>query len=370
MRIDCLVRDNLKNQNLSDIALYYEAKCNDNLPLFQENFLPEAIIKEHYSNKMAPSVFVYNVKGGYVGGASQVFVNKRLYQHPCVHPQYMSDIKRLPDHYQKAIFGSLLENEPEVIISDIPLVLPIHHHYIYGHFILENITRIYLTYIIGRMGYNFRVVLPNQIPFFMRGALTKIFGQNILWYDAEKQVALAPSILLPSAMQDDYYFHPAANLAMDFWRDVLLEGSNHDQEEASKYAFVYLSRAKMPPRDWRRLINEPEVDHVLRDLGFTVVYPEQLSLSEQMLVFSNMKCCISEYGSASHNMLFADRSTKSMVINSFSHIQSRVAQLRGQHLAVHLPEDGNWRRGTADEDTSYSVNIQKLREDCKAFFSL
>ncbi len=56
---------------------------------------------------------------------------------------------------------------------------------------------------------------------------------------------------------------------------------------------------------WRRLLNEAEITEKLEEIGFNVVYPEDMSLREQIAMFREAEAIVAPNGSALLNLIFA-----------------------------------------------------------------
>ncbi|MBR2553956.1 MAG: glycosyltransferase family 61 protein [Aeriscardovia sp.] len=56
------------------------------------------------------------------------------------------------------------------------------------------------------------------------------------------------------------------------------------------------------------------VDHFFHKNGFTIIYPEEISLSEMILLLQNAKICAAESGTLTHNFLFAQKGKEVIII--------------------------------------------------------
>lgn len=56
---------------------------------------------------------------------------------------------------------------------------------------------------------------------------------------------------------------------------------------------------------WRRLLNEAEITQKLEEIGFNVVYPEDMTLREQIAMFREAEAIVAPNGSALLNLIFA-----------------------------------------------------------------
>lgn len=81
-------------------------------------------------------------------------------------------------------------------------------------------------------------------------------------------------------------------------RRVLLERYGAKQRPARR---LYLSRSRAPKR---RVVNEVEVLALMRELGFEIVFAEDLTFSEQVNLASTANLLVSNHGAGLTNMLF------------------------------------------------------------------
>ena len=78
---------------------------------------------------------------------------------------------------------------------------------------------------------------------------------------------------------------------------------------------VFLARK---PRRWAQLVNSPEIEAIVEEHGFTVVYPEELTFVEQMNLLANAKRVAAPQGSALFLCYFAPPETKLLVLDNES----------------------------------------------------
>jgi len=94
---------------------------------------------------------------------------------------------------------------------------------------------------------------------------------------------------------------------------------------------VYLSRAHLKGIDKRELGNKM-LDNYFLNNGYRVVYPEELSLSELILLLRNCKECASISGTLPHNLLFAPDGLKLTIVERNvmnNEIQLDINKLKG-----------------------------------------
>ena len=88
---------------------------------------------------------------------------------------------------------------------------------------------------------------------------------------------------------------------IEFLRDKFIEAYDIDVKE--KKSRFYLSREK---DKWRHLLNEEQVIIILKKYNFKVIHPKDLSIKEQISLFSSAEILVAPHGSALANLIFAD----------------------------------------------------------------
>lgn len=76
---------------------------------------------------------------------------------------------------------------------------------------------------------------------------------------------------------------------------------------------IYFSRTKLK-QSWRREVGESQIETVFRKQGFSIVYPENYSLREQISIVHNCNCFASTEGSIAHNSIWCQPETSVTLI--------------------------------------------------------
>lgn len=100
---------------------------------------------------------------------------------------------------------------------------------------------------------------------------------------------------------------------------------------------IYLSRAKLP-KSYRLLHREQELEDWLRDFGWDIVYPEQLSIAEQLSHLASARTIAGEAGSAFHLLMalgnhFAEKRVAMLGVRRVGRdprVMNYIAQFRNQ----------------------------------------
>lgn len=92
-------------------------------------------------------------------------------------------------------------------------------------------------------------------------------------------------------------------------RNRLTEIENGRLEGKITAPKLYLSRSKLgrdgTASDFREITNEPEIETVFADHGYTIVHPQDLSMREQIDLYLRARVMAGPNGSALHNCIFS-----------------------------------------------------------------
>ncbi|MBE9039612.1 tetratricopeptide repeat protein [Oscillatoriales cyanobacterium LEGE 11467] len=131
----------------------------------------------------------------------------------------------------------------------------------------------------------------------------------------------ADRLLVPSLPSHFSWLSPES---VKFLRQTFLPKINRLSETPER---IYISRAKTR---YRHLFNEAEVLELLKEYGFVSVYLEELSLDEQIHLFSQVKAVVAPHGSGLTNIIFCQPQTSVVEIvspNYLRHYFGAISQL-------------------------------------------
>ncbi len=329
------------------------------LPLHREALLPAAIVAEHYAATPRPDVAVYALTGAELAANGLLTRGGQFFHRPDCLPNYFLEwLNRTPHTLPEGLAGSLDRADAEVLRLDHPLACAIHPNVIWGHFLVEILPRLYLLDLLGQMGRPIPLAAPSDAPDWLkRFAVTYGARGGVVWYDPRQQRVAAPVFIVPGMMQIDWALSPLFNLMV---ADVVARCGMAETHVPEGPRRLYLSRGRIT---WtNRLRNEPAVEAMLAQLGFTVAHPETLSFPEQLRLFRAAEVIVGEYGSVLHNAIFARPGTRIVAINRHNWLQGEIARIRRQPLAYVPPDDGVWRDVSTQGDArSFSVDVGDLR---------
>lgn len=198
---------------------------------------------------------------------------------------------------------------------EVPSPLPVHAGTIlylgvfwahFGHFLMDSMSRFWA--LDGAPPADKLLFLGNAGDAYKKHSYSLAVFEA-LGLNAEKLLRLDHPVLIRSVLAPEpsiqhafriYDNHDFAHLKVA--RAVLERSAGNEFDSAR----VYLSRSRLPP-GLRRLVGEEQLEQRLRDRGFTILYPERLSLAEQIVLFNRAGHIAGSVGSAFHNALFVPK---------------------------------------------------------------
>lgn len=177
---------------------------------------------------------------------------------------------------------------------------PIVAHY--GHFMTESISR--LWYLLEQDKKDW-VLLFHGHEFSLRNPFVKkvlsalpIAENRIIVLDSAVQltevVIPLPSMINRGEIHEIHKKLPARVA------DTILDSPKNRQTDQP----LYLSRSQLPVQS-RKVLNEEKLEERLTNYNVKIIYPEELSFSEQVALFNKHRVIIGPLGSAHHTNLFS-----------------------------------------------------------------
>lgn len=210
-------------------------------------------------------------------------------------------------------------------------------HYMgqYGHFLMETISTFWaLKYSRGHLPVFHPFIFGTSRPSFATEMLElfSIPQERIVWLSENVRFR---RLLVP---QRTFGLN-------SFVHDLYMQPISFVKEKAGDYRSnqspVFFSRARLKndPRGFR---NAQEVDRMMRDLGISVVYPEELSVIEQVRVCLGCSALIGFSGSALHNAVFLKKGARVIEIADWRSpgkpLQTQVlCSMASQTELLHIP---------------------------------
>lgn len=250
----------------------------------------------------------------------------------------------------------------EVIVSDRPGIIFVGPGIrVFGHWLVDFIPRLRIAQnVLGNEFDDFVIPLPLGTPAWALNMMRELCGvtdQNLVWFDPIAQTLEFRSVISPTYGHSSYHFHPAV---ADFWPQSKANGSGR-RLCISRVNYEGHTDGVLKSFANRALFEEMAVSH-----GYELVYPERLSLQEQISLFDGASHVMGEYGSALHNTLFTPPGAVVGAIRCPNDVQLRISALRDQTTVLLLPAQ-EWiddRGGQA-----YAVDSNSIEAFIKAMDS-
>jgi hypothetical protein len=123
---------------------------------------------------------------------------------------------------------------------------------------------------------------------------------------------------------------------------------------------IYISRENSPDR---KMVNEAELQILLRNYGFDVVCMEKYDLEEQMAIASNADIIVAPHGAGLANMIFADSGTSIFELIPEYYMQSSFRQLAadcGHKYSVQLGKRV-YQESSVDGVIQWTADIERVK---------
>lgn len=167
-----------------------------------------------------------------------------------------------------------------------------------------------------------RVLLATDSPAYCKDMLKLMFGaqlyrKHVLEVNGVKRV---PYLLTLQHEPDAAFIHPVAIRYLHQLRDKLLDGA----AIGSGAANIYVSQRKVSTKG---LVNEKEVEDKLRAIGFIVVHCDDLTIAQQIAIFSQATCVIASHCEGLSNLIWARNRVNVLEIFTHNHFNDCFARL-------------------------------------------
>jgi hypothetical protein len=333
-------------------------------PLFRAASLPDLIVSEHTNRVLLEGAELYALTGYELGGYGLLHNDGRVLTHDGIQPagyNHMITPDRMPPNWSSGLFSV----DTEIIEFDALVGVGLNGHLVWGHFLLEMMTRVHLLAQMSKLGKPVKIAVPADGPKWIREFIGLYFSEeDMLFYEAGRHRVRARCFILPGMMMHHYYMHPAVNFVVEELLQRLVP--SYTGKQGSKR--LYLSRSGC--KGSHAIDNEPEVESTLSNLGFDVIHPQELSLRQQLALYSNAECMVSMYSSASHNAIFAPRGARIFCFGWMNRCQSGIAALRGQPIAYMSPSNCDIIYPPAEREPGpfrMRIDCGKLPQELDAF---
>jgi hypothetical protein len=225
--------------------------------------------------------------------------------------------------YHQFICNSYEFSESEVEFIDREAVYAGYCFNHYGHFLVEFAARLYEF--IGKNSDAMCVFMHyhnSETPKFVM-EFTDLLGiprNNVLCIQKPTRFK---KVIVPeqSSIIDHGYAPEYLNIIEAFKSAVTIPSPVGDK--------VYFSRTKFKSESMHFTIGEDIIEDSFRTKGFDIVYPETLSIAEQIAIVKGAKIFAGLNSSTTHNFIFASCGTRALILNNFNIINKSQSIING-----------------------------------------
>ncbi len=187
------------------------------------------------------------------------------------------------------------------------LCLDYQHYQHYGHFIVDVLSRAWAyDFLTAYLNVADLKVLVCNAPAPFASELLDLFGiPDDRFVRLDRPMTVEELFVPTKSFQIQEYTSHAASAT---WRRI---GNAERGEGGPKQ--VYVSRSRIGSR---RMVNEPEVEALMRSKGFTVVHPQELSIRQQVGLFAGAELIVGASGSNMFNLGFQRRLRAALILAS------------------------------------------------------
>ena len=232
------------------------------------------------------------------------------------------------------------ENSTEIYL---PLMRP--GFLIYGHWLLDLLPKITIFKHLNPE-QKYTVVIDDNCPKWVNDLIAEVAGSNVKIKRIAKEEVISGKFFITSPVRH---------------HDFVSEMCKIDRPAITKATTrkIYLSREHLN-YGYRQLKNRSRVEKIFKAKGFELIHPQELSIEEQVSIFSETAILAGEGGSALHNSVFCSEDT--VIINLQSGRQNHFIQAG---LCAWYNQQSIYVFGKTDND-EWGSSFKIRGKDCKA----
>ncbi len=284
---------------------------------------------ELFSQFELPEVGVYALEDATVAPSGIAIKDGVAFSSPAfIHP---------PHHFAEVVYRLTGARLPCRRVRGTVAVIYGPGHETYGHWLVDFLPRLW---VLARCGYDLgrlRYVVPPELTKVARSLLAHLgIGRSqLVPYRYWSEVLQVDQLLLPTGLRVHNRIGTLFAEATAFWTSRL-RARVPEQGETPTHLMV--SRHRVIGA--RILTNRTQIEAIAASRGYTVVHPQEMTLSGQAALFAGARVVVGEYGSALHGSVYAAPGTLAIGLRGTSRhpsfVQSGVAAALGQHSGYVL----------------------------------
>ena len=208
---------------------------------------------------------------------------------------------------------------------------------VWGHWLVDYLPRYgVIKSALGERFSDLKILLPSYTPEWIYHTLIVTCGvkrENIITYNPDTDIVLCKKAILPSyCYTREFSFH---SFVREFYN-----GITRPFTPTEKTRKILVSRGDFSHSN-RQFVQRAAFEASAVQRGYEIIRPEELSLEEQVKVFSEAAIIIGEHGSGMHNALFAGKGTVVGCLGFWNAVQLHIGYLM-EHHNVYLTKGCQW----------------------------
>lgn len=178
----------------------------------------------------------------------------------------------------------------------------------WGHYITETLGRVHhlLDPKVPTKNVLINAAYPGKFLNPLKALLEEI-GYEVMVLQQPGNISVAKVYYSPATMINCYRVKPAHIETLRKYIDMTIGEITPVENDK-----VYMSRTKMPQHK-RWTVGEDKVEEGLREGGWTIIYPEEMTLEQQLAHISGARVLSGCIGSAFHNLMLSPKQPEQIV---------------------------------------------------------
>jgi capsular polysaccharide biosynthesis protein len=234
-------------------------------------------------------------------------------------------------------------------------------HETYGHWLVDFLPRLWVLRRAGHDLDRLQFLVPADLrPFaFALLRLCGIADRQLIRYHHWNEILHVERLVMPTGLRQGDRLSPCFAHATAFWRDRAAL-----QAAPGSGGAIFLSRGA---GSQRRLVNRARIEAIAAEHGLAVMRPEDLSLTDQIALFTSADILAGEYGSALHNVIFAGAGAAVCALRGTSRhpslVQSGIATALAQEVGYVFgaTEGGEAEQAFCVEEAHFHLALELLQ---------
>lgn len=193
----------------------------------------------------------------------------------------------------------------------------------WGHFLVDSSVRLWALDMAECKGKRILLNIEGMETFY-----EKLF--YYLGVDSSQVILLDKATRFRSVLVPELSYFPGEYISKEYLIPFN-KMVNQINMDIPVYDKIYLSRVHFSKG--KRELGEADIQEIFEKNGYHVIYPEELSIEEQIWYYKNCKSMVTTNGTIAHNILFADNKTELIILNRFEQKENMHQQ------AINLIKD-------------------------------